>query len=228
MSETPAPAAAAVELVRRYCENFVNKQDPSLCPELLVENYRLTIAGQTITDRDHGYKPLIAPLFAVFPDLHITLFELITDGPQVATRFTLQGSSTRHEGRTAAWGGVAIYGFDGRRFTSCWVEEDHHLMRAQLREGRIRVPEQPPAPDPWSAEPTPPDAEAARIARAWLTQDAATVVGREARLDALLVAGRRFAFHTTSPSVHVAGMATVDGSGAVTDLICFTNGELPA
>jgi predicted ester cyclase len=214
--------------MRRYCDEFVNAQDPSMCATLMSDDYVLHLAGREFVGRATGYEPAVGPLFEQFPDLAITMHEILTDGSRLATRFTLRGTSTRHGGNRSAWGGVAIYTWDGERFTSVWVEEDHHLSGAQLRSGQLEVPVQHPGPaDPWSAEALPGTGGATEVATRWLCSGGEGRLGDGPGVDALLVSGARFAFHTTSSTVHVSGMATALGDGAVVDVDTFTDGGTP-
>ena len=216
-------------LMRRYRDEFVNAQDPSRCASLLSEDYRLHRAGREYVGRAEGYEPAVGPLFAQFPDLHLTIHELLTDGSRLATRFTLDAHSTRHDGRRAAWGGVAVYTWDGSRYTSVWVEEDHHLARQQLRTGVYAPPSQLPGPaDPFEAAvASAAEPGVAEAASAWLSAGGDGRLGADPVVDTLLVVGRRFAFHTSSASVHVSGMAGVLEDGRVVDVSTFSDGGNP-
>ncbi len=217
-----------VALMRRYCDEFVNARDPSMCARLMSDDYVLHLAGRQYVGRATGYEPAVVPLFAQFPDLTIAMHEMLTDGSRLATRFTLCGSSTRHGGNRAAWGGVALYTWNGERFSGVWVEEDHHLSRVQLRSGKFEPPVQQPGPeDPWAATAVPPAHGATEAATRWLRTGGDVRLGAEPHVDALLVSGDRFAFHTTSATVHVSGMATVRGDGTVDAVDTFSDGGTP-
>jgi predicted ester cyclase len=218
-----------IALMRRYCERFVNAQDPSMCAELLANDYVMNFAGRQYLGRADGYEPAVKRLFVTFPDLHITMHELLTDGDRLATRFTLCGHSTRHGGNQAAWGGIAIYTWDGTRFTSVWVEEDHHLARRQLHSGECWPPDQRPGPpDPWSARPaSPPSEQVLHAATGWLGKGGDGRLGDGATVDALLVVGSRFAFHTSHPNVKIAGMASITADHAVSAVSIFSDGGTP-
>lgn len=216
-----------VALMHRYCEEYVNAQNPDLCEQLMVEGYLQRFAGHVFDDRS-VYVPLVVDLFVKFPDLRVTMHEILTDGDRLATRFTLRGSSTRHGGNKAAWGGIALYRWNGERLTECWVEEDQRSGRAQLRSGILEVPEQEPGPaDPFAARPVPPGPGVLAAAGSWLAGGGEGRLGAAATVDELIVSGRRFAFHTSSATVRVAGMATVDATGAVTHVSTFTDGGTP-
>jgi hypothetical protein len=216
-----------VGLMRRYCEEFINARDPGVCADLMVEAYRQRFAGHVFSDRS-VYEPLVADLFVKFPDLRITMHEILTDGDRLATRFTLAGSSTRHGGNKAAWGGIALYRWDGRRLTGCWVEEDQRSGREQLRSGVFELPDQAPGPaDPFAARPVPPEPGVLETARSWLARGGDGRLGSAPTIDELIVSGRRFAFHTSSATVRVSGMASVGGAGPVTEVSTFSDGGTP-
>jgi len=218
-----------VALVRRFSEDFLNAHNADVPLELLIEDYRLMVAGTKLPGGAAGYHRAARNLFEQFPDLRFTMHEVITDGSRVATRFSVEGSSTRHSGNKAAWGGCGIYGFDGERFTECWVEEDHDRARRQLRSGGFEPLHQPPGPpDPFTARPTQPGDGVTDAAISWLVGGGGERLGSTVQVDALLVTGDRFAFHTSSPSVHVSGMATAQPDGSVRDISTFSDGGTPA
>lgn len=217
-----------VELLRVYCGEFVNAHDPSRCVDLMADGYLLHMAGREIRGRGADYEPSVTELFAQFPDLHVQMHEILTDGDRLATRFTLSGTSTRHGGRAAAWGGVALYDWDGRRLTECWVEEDHHLARVQLRSGDCEHPAQEAViEDPWVVEATEPADGVLDTAQKWLEAGGDGRLGADPTINRLLASGHRFAFHTSSATVHVSGMAGVAWDGSVHAVNTFSDGREP-
>lgn len=219
-----AASGSIVELMRSYCDEFVNVQNPDKCADLMVEDYVLHFAGQTFTGRSRTYQPLIANLFAQFPDLHLTVHEMFTDGNTVATRFTLQGSSSRHGGNKAAWGGVAQYGWNGARLTDVWVEEGYRTAREQLRSGRFELSvHNRRVRDVAAAVPGAPEPGVLDAAKTWLRGGGAGLVDPDPTVNRLLAVGRDFAFHLTGRGSQVSGMATVAPDGTVTDVDAFTD-----
>jgi hypothetical protein len=213
-----------VELMRSYCDEFVNVQNARKCEELMVEDYLLNFAGKRYRGRADTYEPLVDGLFDQFPDLHLPIHEMFTDGDSVATRFTLQGGSTRHGGNKAAWGGVAQYGWDGSRLTEVWVEEGYRAARQQLRTGQLEVPQHSRGPrDLAAVEPGAPEPGVLDAATGWLRNGGNGLVERESTINRLLAVGRDFAFHASGAARAVSGMATVAADGSVVDLDTFTN-----
>lgn len=121
-----------------------------------------------------------------------------------------------------------MYTWDGARLSNVWVEEDHHLARIQLRSGRYALPKQLPGPaDPWSMQSAPPAEGATDAAARWLASGGDGRLGGPVTVDALLVVGDRFGFHSTSPTVHVAGMASVGADGSIEGVSIFSDGGTP-
>ena len=95
-------------------------------------------------------------------------------------RFSEHGAAVDAGGRLAAWGGIGLYRWNGRKLLENFVEQDFLAQEAQLATGDC-APLESPHLDPWvstRAEPANPDAEA--VVRRWLEKgdlrDAANVV----------------------------------------------------
>ncbi|MBW3602931.1 MAG: nuclear transport factor 2 family protein [Actinobacteria bacterium] len=155
-----------VALVRRYVEDWLNAADPTVCEEILDPGYTVHISGQHLRGRDEGYIPATMRQLEQFPGLVVTVHDLLVGADRIAMRFSEHGASTRHEGREARWGGVALFRTDGDRFTEAFVEEDYLSRRAQLAGETAVAPGEPPAS--WDAPPGDPDPAAEDVVRRWL------------------------------------------------------------
>ena len=222
-SEQPRPGLV-VEQIRRYFEEFINRHDLPVLEGLVAPNYRVSVAGNVLDLA--AYRRAAENTFEVFPDLRVTVHEVLARDDRVAVRITADGTSPRHQGNRAVWGGVGLYTWGGDRFVDCWIEEDYHLVRAQLRTGRLELPIQAQGPtDPFAeAQVGEPGDGVVETARRWLESGADGLTGIGARVDALLAVGERVAFHTSAPGIHVAGMATVHDDGSIDRVGAFSDG----
>jgi hypothetical protein len=226
-----------VRHLRRYCTEYVGRQNTDALDALLGDEYVLTIGGTDLVGRD-GFKAAAKDVFVQFPTIDVGMHEIVVSGDRVAARFTERSSWSGHPGRSAIWEVITLFRWNGDRFTSCLVEQDFYGRREQLRSGEPRQSLMPGA-DPWAAETVPVGAGVEEAVRAWLT--AADVAPDEAaprfevsvtQVDELFGSGAVMAFHVTqegtyaggfdvpagAPAVrHVAGLVTVDG-GAVTSV----------
>lgn len=226
-------------LVRRYVDDWLNAADATVCEEILDPGYSVHISGVVLEGRDEAYVPATLRQLQQFPGLTVRVHELVVGQDQAAMRFTEHGSSS---GRPAAWAGVALFSWDGRRLTEAFVEEDYASRREQLK-GSPSPPVAEGAADVWQEQPADADPEAEEVVRRWLRAPDAVAHdaivcdhGRAeaapplrevqgAQVHALFSAGTRVAFHAAqrgrppagdgTATLHSAGIVEVAGSGIV-------------
>ena len=223
-----------VALMRRYCIDYTNSHDLSVCDSIMEPGYVVRICGMAL-ERDTAYKPSVEQVFERFPALGLVVHELHTNGQRLVMRFSEHGASP--DGALACWAGVGLYDWNGTKLLTCRVEQDFHSQRRQLTTGVVD-PLEPPHVDPWLTlveEPADPAAEA--VVRDWLAAgdlaDAeegriddgsiahhVPVVEAEAvEVHDLFSAGDRVAFHATlredSVGIDVAGLVRVAGGRVV-------------
>jgi predicted ester cyclase len=162
-----------VALMRRYCVDYTNAQDLSVCDELMVPSYTLHMGGYHLTGRDEAYKSAVAAQFEQFPGLCLTVHELAASGDRLAMRFSEHGASARHGGNAAAWSGLGLYRWNGERLVENFVEQDYYARRRQLISG---VPDavEAPAVAPWDTVAEQSQDEALATVRAWLCHTASS------------------------------------------------------
>ncbi len=200
-----------VNLVRRYCVDYVNRHDFSVLREIIEPDYRLHVGGFTLVGRDETYIPTMTKAFAEYPDFGITVHDLFTDGSLITMRFSLHSTSaTRHS--SAVWSGVVTYAWNGERITEAWAEEDFFGRRRQIRTGTPDALEAP-HPDPWSAKALPRDMVSEQTVRDWLATG--TLDQPEVETDDRAVAGTE-----NQPQVAVDDV-TVDVVCALRDRVSF-------
>jgi hypothetical protein len=219
-----------VALMRRYCIDYTNSHDQSVCDEIMEPEYVVHISGFDLP-RDAAYKPAVTRVFARFPGLQLQVHEFVTNGERLAMRFSEHGAAVDAERRLAAWGGIGLYRWNGRRLLENFVEQDFLAQEEQLASGR-GAPLEPPHLDPWvstRAEPANPQVEA--IVRSWLAKgelrSAANVVidgswyagladspldVQTVEINDLFSAGSRVAFHVTQRGRYRGGLPGTDAS----------------
>jgi len=217
-----------VALMRRYCIDYTNCHDQSVCDEIMEPEYVVHISGFDLP-RDAAYKPAVTGVFARFPGLQLQVHEFVTNGDRLAMRFSEHGAAVDAGGRLAAWGGIGLYRWNGRRLVENYVEQDFMAQEEQLASG-ICAPLESPHLDPWlSTRAEPACAEAEAVARSWLAKgdlgspavvDGSWYAGRAPRpidvsaveVDDLFSAGARVAFHVRQLGRYRGGLAGVDDS----------------
>jgi predicted ester cyclase/dienelactone hydrolase len=137
------PDSAAV--VHRFIDEVVNGGDLSALDELWAPD--LAWHGGSMGDI-HGIDAYRAYLSAnaagAFTGMHLDVKAIITDGDQVAVRFTNSGTQTgpfmgaQPTGRHAEWLGIGIYTVRDGKISEAWFGEDILGMLLQL--GAVSLP----------------------------------------------------------------------------------------
>ncbi|HEX5064897.1 MAG TPA: nuclear transport factor 2 family protein [Myxococcota bacterium] len=229
-----------VALMRRYCIDYTNSHDPSVCDEIMAPEYVVHISGFDLP-RDAAYKPAVTGVFARFPGLQLQVHEFVTNGERLAMRFSEHGAAADAGGRFAAWGGIGLYRWNGKQLLENFVEQDFLAQDEQLATG-VPAPLESPHLDPWlgtRAEPASPAAEA--VARAWLAkgdlraaadlvidgswyaaQEPSPLEVESVQVNDLFSAGARVAFHVTQRGRYRGGLRGADAawSGRAAALRC--------
>lgn len=127
-------------LERRLVEEVWNKHNPGaadafVAPDVIQNN---SLPG-TRPGRD-GYRQTLEMLFSAFPDVRLTVEDLIADGDKVVERWTIRGT---HRGdfmgmpatnKQVTVSGIDIYRYAGGRRVETWSQYDSLGMMRQLRQ----------------------------------------------------------------------------------------------
>lgn len=169
-TQEPAAGSAFVRLMKHYVVDYTNSHDQSQTEAIMEPDYTLRMGAHLIAGRDGDYAAATRRQLEQFPGLVLTVHEIVTNGERLAMRFSEHGASVRHDGARAAWGGIALYAWNGRRLIHNNVEQDYFSRSRQLSE-RLPAPVEAPAIAPWDtvAEAAVPEHEA--IVRAWIEKD---------------------------------------------------------
>ena len=92
-SRTADPKA----IVRRWFEELWNKRNSEILKELLHADAVGETEGGRIVGHDEFLQKLHSPLIGAFPDLRVTVDDVIADGDKAAVRWTFQAT---HAGDT--------------------------------------------------------------------------------------------------------------------------------
>ena len=132
--------------MKRYCIDYTNSQDQSVCDEIMRSDYVVHIGGLDLP-RDAAYKPAVRQVFERFPGLGLVVHQFVTNCDRLAMRFSEHGACPRAHGRYAAWGGIGVYRWDGSQLVENFVEQDFLAQQNQLADGRA-APLEPTHLDP--------------------------------------------------------------------------------
>ena len=123
-------------VIRRYCEEVVNKGNVALVDELWDANVINHGLAPGILPGAAYIKVLVQRFHAAFPDLHFTIEDMIAEGEKVVIRLTVRGT---HKGEflgIAATGKqvttttIAIYKFASGRIVEVWgIRDDRGVLQ---------------------------------------------------------------------------------------------------
>jgi steroid delta-isomerase-like uncharacterized protein len=124
--------------VRRLYEEVFNQKNPVaiddyFAPDVIDHSLPPGVPGEI-----EGVKLTISLFLAAFPDLHITVEDLIAEGDKVVARWTLHGT---HEGaslgmpptgKQVTMPGISVVRLEGGKSAEQWVIHDQLGMLQQL------------------------------------------------------------------------------------------------
>lgn len=157
-----------VALMRRYCIDYTNSHDQSVCESLMEPDYVVHINGMSLV-RSTSYAKSVEQIFRVAPGLGLVVHEFVLNGDRLCMHFSEHGAMPSPAGQAlACWRGIGLYKWNGTRLTENYVEQDYVAMQQQLTTG-VPHPLGAIHLDPWvTTQPVPADRAAEDVVRAWL------------------------------------------------------------
>ncbi len=134
----PSPAEANKALVRRYVEQVPNGGQFQVLDEMLAPNYKRYLSATAAPLDAAGNKQRLVGLRTVFPDLKITIDDLIAEGDRVVYRGTARGTqqaafmSIPPTGKQIAVAIVEIFRIENGKIAEHWGGADTMDMVQQL------------------------------------------------------------------------------------------------
>jgi len=121
---------------RRAIKGFWNQGNMALLDEFWAPNYvNHDPTNPEVRDLE-GFKQWVIAARTAFPDLNVTIDDLIAEGDKVVTRWTFRGTQKGEFGKIPATGkqvtfmGITISRFvDGKTVESWWSDDDLGLLQ---------------------------------------------------------------------------------------------------
>ena len=121
-------------LVRRWIDEGFNQRSLTVVDELFTEQF--AVDGRVI-GRD-GVKQSMTRHLAGFPDLHVTIDDILAEGPKVGIWYTVEGTHTGEfeaippTGNRVKWGGYDLFNVEDGKITNARFLSDFHGLLTQL------------------------------------------------------------------------------------------------
>ena len=125
-------------LIRRFYDHVWNKAEYWAADDLVAPDY-VRHAPQPIRGRD-GIREIVEQVRAAFPDLYITIEDLISEGDRVAVRWDAYGThngvpfcGVAPEGRPAPITRITVSHFHNGQIQEEWAQWDMLGLTKQLQ-----------------------------------------------------------------------------------------------
>jgi steroid delta-isomerase-like uncharacterized protein len=121
-------------LVRRWIEEGFNRQDLKVIDVVFAEDFTV---NRSLVGRE-GLKQSMARRFAAFPDLRVTIVEIIAERDQVGIWYTVHGTQrgefegVRPTGKQVNWSGSDFLRVEGGKVVEGWFVDDSLGLLRQL------------------------------------------------------------------------------------------------
>jgi len=106
--------------VRRHFEDFVNNRKAEVIRVNMTEDFFDHDGPGGKPTGVQGDEEMMRAMYGVFPDLHITIEEMIAEGDRVVCRNRWQGTNSR-TGRSMEFHGFVEWRFEGDKIAERWA-----------------------------------------------------------------------------------------------------------
>lgn len=124
---------------RRVFEELVNTGNTAVVDEVCAPGFvRHDLGGGPDVVGPEGVKLFVGALRSAFPDIQMTIEDLIGEGDSVVVRYTARGTHSGEfqgiapTGRKVTWAGINIYRRDGDQVVETWQLLDALGLMQQL------------------------------------------------------------------------------------------------
>jgi predicted ester cyclase len=108
--------------VRRHFEEFVNRQDLSAAERNFAAEYQVhgTDVPPDLPPGPSGPKQYLAAAFQRFPDIHVTIEDIIAEGDRVVVRNTWRATDQK-AGQKIEFSGIVIWRISQGKLAERWA-----------------------------------------------------------------------------------------------------------
>jgi uncharacterized protein YndB with AHSA1/START domain len=127
-----------VAVVRRFMEEFKNRQNLDIVDELFAPDFLLHLPGAALPPGPESQKNVGRAIFAAFSGVHVEINDTVVEGDRVVERHTARARHTGTfngvpaTGRDVYWTENHIYRLRDGRIAEAWSELSFHDLMAQI------------------------------------------------------------------------------------------------
>ena len=128
-------------LARRFYNEVLNGRKMDVADEILSLQY---VDHSASAPGLENFKTYLAMITRVFPDINVTVEDMLADQHKVAVRLTIRGTQSDSfrgfppTGGQATWSGMDIINISNGKIVERWSERDFLHMLVQL--GHVQYP----------------------------------------------------------------------------------------
>ena len=125
-------------IAKRFVEEVLNRGNFDLVDEVFAPDFVNHFGPPGIPPGAAGFKQVLRGFRAAFPDLHVEIEDLVTEGDKVVCRFASSGThqgalmGVPPTGKRVTWTAICIDRYDGGKIVERWEVTDMLGMMAQL------------------------------------------------------------------------------------------------
>lgn len=125
-------------ITRRFMEEFKNGHKMEAVDELFSPAAILHLPAEGLPNGAEGQKMIGKVIFEAFPDVHVTLEDVIAEGDRVAERHTARAThkgafmGIAATGKKIYWTENHIYRLEGGKIVELWSEWSYQKLMNQL------------------------------------------------------------------------------------------------
>lgn len=134
-------------LYRRFMEEVFLKRNPGVIDQFIAPNCVDHAAPAGFPKGLEGAKQLLGMYLSAFPDVAVTIEDLVAEGDRVVARYTARGThqgsfmGIAATGKRVTFTGIDIVRVSGDKIVEHWESFDQLGLMQQL--GVVRMPGQP-------------------------------------------------------------------------------------
>jgi steroid delta-isomerase-like uncharacterized protein len=126
-------------VVRRVFEDMFNRKDAAVADQIYTEDHAYhDPSAPGLPKGPGGVKAVLGAFVVAFPDLHMTVEDVIADGNKAVVRWVSRGTNTGSlmglpaTGKQVEVSGTTVYRLSGGKIAESWALWDHMGMMQQM------------------------------------------------------------------------------------------------